>query len=106
MMDIALGDAWARRSRVARWLLIVSVSLAALAIAAFLVQPRVGVDVQFASVGLTLIYLAWPVLAASVVFGLLAWIRGRLFSWWTVVGGAILVVLTWVLFQIPKAMLS
>ncbi|SRR6266540_2875771 len=91
--------------RVSGWLLAVAAALNGAAYL-FLLQPTRTVDMTLAQVSVMLFYVAWLLLLASVVYGLMAWFRGSR-SWWTVVGLVYFVGLTWIVgCAIPAANLS
>ena len=87
-------------------LLIVAGAMTGAAFLLLLVQPKQTVDVTIGHLGVTLFYLAWPVLLVGVASGFMAWFRGSR-TWWTVVALVFLAGLTWVVgCGIPAADLS
>jgi len=76
------------------------------AILLVLLQPKQTVEITLAHLGVTLFYLAWPILLISVVAGFVAWFRGSR-TWWSLVGLVFLAGLTWLVgCGIPAANLS
>ena len=92
---------------VARALLVLSLFLTAAGMLLLMGKAGTTASVPRASAALGSLYVSWLLLFGSVCLGVAVWVKSRRLSWWTVVGVAVLVGLSWLVgCELPKAVLS
>lgn len=106
-MDLKPGaGAPSRLERVGRMLLVLSVILGAAGLLLLRGQAETVASPERASTALVGLYASWLLLASSLCLGIIASVKSRRFSWWTVVGAVVLVGLSWLVgCAVPAAML-